>query len=60
MNIILQSGFVVVTRSQNARWPVIQTIEQTPAAVDSFTMREPSVEDVLGPYNGGVQIRIER
>ncbi|WP_321166977.1 ABC transporter ATP-binding protein [Halorubrum sp. Atlit-26R] len=44
---------VVVTRSQNARWPVIQTIEQTSAAVDSFTMREPSVEDVFVAHTTG-------
>ena len=45
--------FVVVTRSQNARWPVIQTIEQTSAAVDSFTMREPSIEDVFVAHTTG-------
>lgn len=44
---------VVVTRSQNARWPVIQTIEQTSATVDSFTMREPSIEDVFAAHTTG-------
>ncbi|QKY20537.1 ABC transporter ATP-binding protein [Halolamina sp. CBA1230] len=44
---------VVVTRSQNARWPVIQTIEQTSAPVDSFTMREPSIEDVFAAHTTG-------
>lgn len=44
---------VVVTRSQNARWPAIQTIEQTSAAVDSFTMREPSTEDVFVAHTTG-------
>lgn len=45
--------FVVVTRSQHARWPAIQTIEQTSATVDSFTMREPSIEDVFAAHTTG-------
>ena len=44
---------VVVTRGSNARWPVIQTIENTAASVVSFTIHEPSIEDVFIAHTTG-------
>jgi len=44
---------VVVTRGPNARWPVIQTIENTSASVASFTIHEPSIEDVFIAHTTG-------
>ena len=44
---------VVVTRGSNARWPVIQTIENTAVSVVSFTIHEPSIEDVFIAHTTG-------